>query len=282
METRFLDSLVTVVEKGSLAEAARHLGLTAAALAQRIQALEAEIGVRLLVRVGRTVRPTPAATAILDRARVIGREARALRAIAAEDQPVGELRLGAIATAMTGLLPDLLLRCSSTFPGIDVHITPGPSRDLYPKVLDGELDAAIVVQPEFALPKSCNWHVLRSEPLVVIAPPGAAESDPHTLLRTHPFIRYDRTHWGGRLADLYLRRAGIRPQERFELDSLDAIAVMVDRGLGVALVPDWAPPWPAGLQLRKLRVEDESLVRRIGALWLRASAHDRQVRAFLG
>ena len=46
--------------------------------------------------------------------------------------------------------------------------------------------------------------------------------------------------------------AGIVPQERFELNALNAIAVMVDRGLGVSLVPDWARPWPEGLNLVRL------------------------------
>ena len=43
----------------------------------------------------------------------------------------------------------------------------------------------------------------------------------------------DRRSWAGQLTDGYLRRAGIRPRERFEIDSYPAIATMVDRGLGV-------------------------------------------------
>ena len=42
------------------------------------------------------------------------------------------------------------------------------------------------------------------------------------------------------------------PRERFELNALNAIAVMVDRGLGVSLVPDWARPWPEGLRLVRM------------------------------
>jgi DNA-binding transcriptional LysR family regulator len=282
METRFLESLIAVIDKGSVAEAARHLNVTPAAIAQRVQALEAEIGAQLLVRSGRTLVPTAAGTAILEQSRAIMRDVRALRSIAAENEPAGELRLGAVATAMTGILPALLTRCSANFPRIDVYVAPGTSRDLYPKVLDGELDAAIIVQPEFVLPKACEWRVLREEPMIVIAPASAEACDPHKILRTYPFIRYDRSHWGGRLADIYLRRVGIRPQERYELDSLDAIAVLVDRGLGVSLVPDWAPPWPADLALRKYQLADASLMRRIGILWLRSSARTRLVKAFFG
>ena len=46
--------------------------------------------------------------------------------------------------------------------------------------------------------------------------------------------RVCRTTIGGRLADAYLRRYGIRPRERLELNALEAIAVMVDRSLGVS------------------------------------------------
>jgi DNA-binding transcriptional LysR family regulator len=77
------------------------------------------------------------------------------------------------------------------------------------------------------------------------------------------------------------RKAGIRPKDRYELDGLELIAVMVDRGLGVTLLPDWAPPWPEGLSLRKLALPDRSPVRRTGLLWNRASLRARLVRALL-
>jgi DNA-binding transcriptional LysR family regulator len=43
MDTRFLESLVTVADSGSIAEAARRLNLTPAGVTQRIRALENEI-----------------------------------------------------------------------------------------------------------------------------------------------------------------------------------------------------------------------------------------------
>jgi len=56
MDTRFLESFVAVVENGSIAEASRLLGVTPAAIAQRIKALETEIGARLVLRAARTSR----------------------------------------------------------------------------------------------------------------------------------------------------------------------------------------------------------------------------------
>ena len=108
-----------------------------------------------------------------------------------------------------------------------------------------------------------------------------AGRDPHELLANEPLIRYDRNQWGGRLADDYLRRAGIVPRERFELNGLNAIAVMVDRGLGVSLVPDWARPWPEGLRLVRLPLPDAGEPRRIGIVWSRSSVRIRLVNVLL-
>jgi DNA-binding transcriptional LysR family regulator len=281
MDTRFLESFVTVVEHGSIAEAARRLNLTPAAVAQRIRALEHEIGAQLLSRSGRTVRPTEAGAKIIERSRRFLQEVRDLRALAIDETTAGELRLGAVATALNGLLPDILASLAEKYPLLGVYVVPGTSESLYPKVLNGELDAAIIVEPEFSIPKTCGWQVLRQEPLVVLTPASMNISDPLLALQSAPFIRYDRNAVGGRIADRYLRLVGIRPQDRFELTSLTAIALLVDRGLGVSLVPDWSPPWPEGLSLKKLPIPDQSYIRRVGLLWNRASVRIRLVNAFL-
>lgn len=278
MDTRFLESFVMVVETGSIAETARRLYLTPAAVAQRLRALEAEIGKPLVSRVGRTVRPTETGTAILDRAHLLLRTARELRAV--EDGGVlsGSLRLGATSTALTGLMPLILSELMGRHPQIELYIVPGTSVDLYHQVLRGDLDAAVIVQPQFAIPKSCDWRLLHEEPMVVLAPAARAAEDPHRLLASEPFLRYDRNHWGGQLVDRYLRCAGIRPRERFEMDALDAIAAMVDRCLGVSLVPDWAPPWPEGLKIAKLPLPIPGWVRRVGLFWVRMTPAERLVR----
>src|SRR5229473_5925027 len=76
------------------------------------------------------------------------------------------------------------------------------------------------------------------KPLIVLTTAPARSRKPHNILTSEPFIRLDRKVWGGRLVGDYLRKAGIRPRELFEIDQADAIAVMVDRGLGVSLQPD--------------------------------------------
>jgi DNA-binding transcriptional LysR family regulator len=169
-----------------------------------------------------------------------------------------------------------------TYPQIDVCITRGTSADLYRKVLDGDdLDAAVISQPPFAIQKRCDWRLLRKERLIVLTKAPAPSRRPHAILASEPFIRLDRKLWPGRLVDGYLRKARIVPRERFEINSFEAIAVMVDRGLGVSLLPEWSPPWPEGLSLAKLPVPDLSFVNCIGLVWARGSLRLRLVRAFL-
>jgi len=278
MDTRFIESFVTVVEKGSIAEAARRLNLTPAGVAQQVRALERDIGKPLMRRDGRTVKPTEVGIAILDGARALLRQARELRAVTADDTVVGELRLGSTSTALAGILPPILASFTRNYPQVRVYLVPGVSVELYHNVLRGELDAAIIVQPRFDIPKTCSWMTLRTEPLVVLTPIGMPAEDPHGLLKQEPFIRYDRNHWGGQVVDHYLRHVGIRPREHLELSAIDAIAALVARGLGISLVPDWASPWPVTNSIAKLPILDNDHVLRIGLLSANMSPSARLVR----
>jgi DNA-binding transcriptional LysR family regulator len=282
MDTRFLETFLVAADNGSIAEAARRLNVTAAAAAKRIRALENEIGAVLVIRSGRTIRPTEAGFAIVERARRFLSEARDFKSIAAADRPSGQLHLGAFQSALTGLLPDILALMQETYPQIDVHITRGTSAQLYRRMLGGDdLDAVIMARPPFAIPKSFDWKLLREEPLIVLTKTHAPSRKAHAILVSEPFIRLDRSGWEGRLIDSYLRKHGLRPHERFEIDSIEAISAMVDRGLGVALLPDWARPRPETLSLAKIPVPDRSFARRIGLMWPRASLRRRLVQAFL-
>jgi DNA-binding transcriptional LysR family regulator len=226
--------------------------------------------------------PTEAGRAILAHARSILEEMRDLKSIAARDEPSGELRLGATGSATSGLLPGILTLMAARYPQIEIYMLSGNGAELYQKVLHGELDAAIISQPPFAVPKAYEWRTLREERLIVLAPKSGRVRDPRVLLTTKPFIRPRRNSWLGQLVDGYLRKAHIRPRERFELDTLEAIAVMVDQGLGVSLMPDWAPPWPEGLSLSKLPVPDgDQFSRRLGLIWSRDSVRIPLVRTFL-
>ncbi len=278
MDTRFLETFLIVARRGSLADAAVELDITATAVAQRIRTLEAELGVKLLERAGRSVRPTEAGHAVADRATPLLHGLRDLRTAVQGDAVMGKLRVGAISTAQTGLFPRVLGRLAREAPGLEVALEPGTSAELYERTLAGELDMAAIVRPGFALPKTVEFRLWRSEPLILLAPHGETSRDALHLLTARPFIRYDRRQWGGRLAADYLVKLGIVPAERFELDALEAIAVMVDGGLGISIVPEWAGPWPEGLRLTRIALPPPVPVRALGLLSRRGSAQTHLIR----
>lgn len=280
MDTRFLQTLLAVVETGSFTRAAHMLNLTPSAVMQRIKVLEAEIGTQLVLRSGGSMCASPACCAIIDDARRLVNGANDIKAVARGRLDVGSLRVGVVHTVLTGLMPDTMLALQRDRPGIDLYILPGTSIDLYGKLLAGELDLAIVVEPGFALPKAFEWTLLREEMLLLITPRTLIERNPYTILKREPFIRYDRNHWGGRMVDAFLRQQGIAPRERYELDSLEAIAILVDRGLGVALIPDWPPPWPDGIDVQRLPLS-EAPSRRLGIIAPKASRRQHLIHAFL-
>jgi DNA-binding transcriptional LysR family regulator len=281
METAYLQSFLLVVEYGSMSEAARRLDLTPAAVAQQIRTLEREFNTPLLARAGRTVQPTEAGHQLVHRARGVVREVSDIKALLGSGTAGGELVIGTINTALHSVLPDVLAHFVKTHPGVKMFLQSGTTATLHKAVQQGELDAAVCLHPAFALPKTFDWSLLREEPLVLLAPSRLGRRDPHELLRTSPLIRYDRTLGGGKQADRYLRAAGIVPQERFELSSLLAIAMMVDRGLGVAIVPDIASPLLNGQRIAKIALPLSSEARRFGILWLRSSARLRLIQGLV-
>ena len=263
-----------------MSEAARRQDLTPAAIAQQMRVLEKTLGAPLLMRAGRTVVPTEAGHRLVDRARSLVREMDDLKAVVNEESAAGDLRLGSINTALHGVLPEMLAGFVKAFPDVRVHIRSALSAELLAAVQQGELDAAVCLHPNFALPKALHWEPLREEPLAVLAPQRWAKRDPHALLADEPFIRYDRQLGGGKLAERYLRKAGIVPRERFELSSLSAIALLVDRGLGVSLAPDVSHRWP-GLRLVKLALPLPCESWRFGMLWQRASVRARLIKSLV-
>ena len=267
MDLRFVQSFVSVVELGSMAEAARQLDLTPSAVAARVHALEEELGVTLIQRAGRSVKPTEAGLRILDRARTVMLEVRDLRTTARNDTLLGELKLGAFVSAMTSFLPPVLKSLYETYPQLEVLVSQGHSVDLCRQVASGELDAAFVVEPQFSIPKYCEWESIIAERIVLAAPTSWANQDPLELLKSKPYIQYDRKVLGGQLAEKYLKEQSIRPQQRLEIDGLMAIANLVANEIGVSLLPDWAPMWNGSLPIKRIELPGRAPLRRVGLIW---------------
>jgi DNA-binding transcriptional LysR family regulator len=145
-------------------------------------------------------------------------------------------------------------------------VVPGLSVELINLVDAGEIDLAVMIRPPFSLQSDLRWTTLALEPYRLIVPRGMLGEDWAALLSSQPFIRYDRSSFGGRQVDRFLRQMHFTLREVCELDELDAIIKLVEKGVGVALVPQTSAhqPWPKGV--RALDLGQHTFHRDIGLI----------------
>ncbi len=284
MELEALRVFVLAVQRGSLTGAAEAVSRTQPAVSLQIQRLEQEAGDRLLVREARGVRPTPAGEVLYRRAQIILQEAddlmielRGLGSLRA-----GNLRLGATDVMAIGLLPRLLQRFRLTYPGVKTTVEVQGSRALARRVVNGDLDLALVTLPTTESDLEAR-EVHRDRMRFVAAPDhrlvgrtvGLAE------LAAEPLIHHEgRSVTRQEVGDIF-RRQGLAPRVVMEVSSPEAIKKLVSLGLGVAPLSQSqiATECREG-SLRMLRVPDFRCWRRSGMVARRDALRRSVVKAF--
>lgn len=234
---RELKTFVSVARRGTFAAAGQEVGLTQSAVSAQIKTLEKALGVPLFDRTGRAARLNPAGQRAVPLAEEILQAFLRMGAPDTANDYRGALRIGAIGTVQSGLLPEALVALKAAAPFIEATLVPGVSLNLLSQVDAGEVDLALLINAPFALPKDLHAETIAREPFVLVTPLSLEGHDPLQILREQPFIRYDRGSFGGRLVTQFLREHKLHVQQALELDELDAIVKMVRSGLGVALVP---------------------------------------------
>jgi DNA-binding transcriptional LysR family regulator len=237
MNLAFLNSLVAVLDQGTLAAAAREVGCTPSAVSLQVKQLEQYFGQPLFDRSGRTVTPTAFAFEVGKVARDCAGRIEALRARRASSV-AGRFRLGAIATAQTDVLPLALRRLREHHPSLSVSLSVDDSDSLVRELKAARIDGAILVRPlKAGGSRSLAWDRLALQPFVMLAPADCRSTRPQQLLANLGWIRYDTTLTGGRAAARYVRRVCPGATARMDVRPIDAIVAMVSAGLGVSVVP---------------------------------------------
>ncbi|MGF1525636.1 MAG: LysR substrate-binding domain-containing protein [Candidatus Competibacterales bacterium] len=236
MNLRHLKTLVAIAEHPTLSATGEAIGLSHSAVSLHVKALEDELGVALVDRRQRPVVLTERGQALLERARQLVELVEDIRRLGSEQRLIGRLTVGVVPTALIELLPPALAALNAEHPELRVRIRTGLSGELAQQVRHGELDAAIVTAPEW-VPEGLAVREIGREPLVVIAPAGAAGEDDTALLAGHSFIWFSRKTWAGQQIEGHLNRRGLQVREVMEIDSLEAIESLVRHGLGVSVVP---------------------------------------------
>jgi DNA-binding transcriptional LysR family regulator len=228
-------TLGSVISEGSFAAAAAVMNLTPSAVSMQMKHLEQYFGQPLFSRAGLKVQPTEMAHQVLGAMRDGLQQIEALRrrnTVVVE----GTVRLGLIESIQPMLLPGTMRQLRDTHPRLVLRPQRGRSAGLTDNVKAGQLDAAVVAQPEKGRVTGLVWYPLVQRELVLIAPPGDTGGTAHRLLRHYDWIRYDRRTTTGAMGARYVRALMPEKRSSIELDSVTAIIAMVSAGIGVAVL----------------------------------------------
>lgn len=246
-------TFVEVCRLGSFSAAGAALGYTQSAVSRQLAGLERDLGVELLERRPRGVRPTAAGREVLRHAQsMVHSEAQARRtATVAHEQR--RLSVGAIPSASWWLLPQAFREVRSEHPHLGLTLRTGSSTDLEDQLEAGAVDLAVISDYPPGLPvrHGVTRAVLRQDPMLVIvatAHPLAENDGPIGLgaLREEAWVEDNP----GSAA--VLRRAtavaGFDPRLDLEAGDLMGKVALVAGGHAVALVPGLLlPALPAGV-----------------------------------
>lgn len=238
MQTRSLRTLVRVSAVGSFAKAAEQLNMTLSALSMQMKALEAELGVELFDRSVRPPRLTPIGRSVVNEAvGLLQSEDTLFDACRPSGALVGRFRIGFVTTAAVRLLPEFLKNAQRDAPSASFEIETGLSKALQAKVVNGQLDAAIVTDAD-GLPPTLSELVLREEPFVFAAHSDLLSDGLPGLMEHHPLLHFmPDTGIGKLIAEEMLLHRRPTGAKTIVLDNLEAIMECVSAGLGFTLLP---------------------------------------------
>ncbi|GGC33902.1 LysR family transcriptional regulator [Siccirubricoccus deserti] len=256
---RRMGHFLAVAEEGHFGRAAARLGLSQPPLTAQIQALEAELGVRLLERTRKGARPTREGEALLPILRRLAEDAKQVEALARELRAGrhAPMALACVTSALFDFLPPLVRALRAAQPDAAIAVQEMDTADAVEALRRGEVDFALARldrdRPPFkVLP-------LGEDALVVALPEGhpllAAAALPLASLAQEPLVLLPRS-----ISPAYFdrqvsacRAAGFEPVAMREVGSAMAQLAFVAAGLGVALVSSgMARLRPPGVAFRAL------------------------------
>lgn len=177
MELASWRTFVAVCRLGSLSAAAGELLLSQSAVSRQIAGLERHIGVPLIERHARGVRPTASGEAFRRHALVALNEAdRAIRAARDVGAQVRPLTVGATPSLAAGVVPTAIRRLLTAEGPLRWTLSPGLTSFLYDRVLTADLDVAVVTDapPGLRDDHRLDHRFLGTDEMVVVLPAGHA------------------------------------------------------------------------------------------------------------
>jgi len=244
MNTRDLEAFLAVVETGSIIGASARLHLTQPGVSRRIQSLEEQLGVALLDRQSKPLKPTAAGRETYAHGRrMLGVLDDLKTGLSPEGMVSGEFRLGISPYLSEVGITTLADRLRGTFPDLLLRITTGWPEHLLEQLRRSEIDVAAFCLPDGVNPPTeLEADALEIQPLSVVASQSMDLPSPTALRDLSPFpwiINQDGCGFRGVIQRRF-------EQERLPLRvgiealSSDLRLSLVARGLGITLATETA------------------------------------------
>lgn len=263
-----LKAFIRLSETGTLSQVARELAISQSTLTRQVQTLERELDAPLLVRTPRGVQLSASGERFLPFARRALDELTAGKAaleVLGRD-PRGAVSLGSVLTVEANALPGVIAKFRERFPDVLVQLTQMHTQLLVERVSSGQLDLAIATLPV----KHLDLKVQRlwQEEFVLAVPsdhPIANRTEPVALREVagEPFIVMPGSGVT-RALEQACRHAGITPQVAVETDNSESMRRLVERGIGMAMIP--AVMLNVSRAHAAVRLADPGLTRQVGLI----------------
>jgi DNA-binding transcriptional LysR family regulator len=240
---------LAVGSAGSIAGAARALGVNHTTVLRRLEALETQLGTRLFDRQRGGYQPTEAGLALLEHARHMAARAQEVerQVLGRDSELTGPLRVTTAFVLMDHLLPQPLADFARAYPGIEVEMVENAVlADLSSRVGDAaqggmrrEADVALRLSAHVAEHlvgrdlgmTECRVYALRGAPDL---PQTITPID--VLTRDAPWVAFERDA-SARVYDRWMRQHLVRSDVRLRVDIFNAKAAMLRTGIGVGILP---------------------------------------------
>jgi DNA-binding transcriptional LysR family regulator len=246
MELRHLRYFLAVAEERHFTRAAEHLGISTPTLTQQVQALEAELGVTLLLRNNRSVALTEAGQRFLEEARktLLQSEHATLVARRAGRGEVGRIEIGHVTSAsLAGIIPSSLAAFRQSNPHVDVQLHRMETVRQLGALAEGQIDIGFLRHPK-RYPLGIVGNIVWRQPFILAMPINhpLAKRDQINMaaLADEPFIASSvelELGFGGQIQQI-AAEGNFAPKIIGRAPDLLTILTLVASGLGVALVPE--------------------------------------------
>ncbi len=282
MLLRHVRYLMTVADEGSFTRAALTLHVSQPALSQQIRQLEERMGVALLDRSGRMVRPTDAGKAFLAYARrALGELEAGSRAVCdVADLSTGTLRVGFTPSFSAYLVAPLIRRFHERYPGILLSVIEMAQEEMESALGADGLDLGIAFSDVHA--EDVEWLPLHEERLSFVVgevhPASDAVSMDCAALAGEELVLLGRTFATRLTIDSYLHRQHVRPRIAVEASSISAIVEIVRNTRLATILPDAIACEQPGIRAVALVPPIET--RRVALLQRRGGYRSAAARAF--